>query len=60
MEISNQRNKLEEIQNLNALLEKKAFEDELTCVPNRSYINYHLNFRSKKILSAPSKKPEGC
>lgn len=43
MEISNQRYKLDEIQKLNALLEKKAFEDELTCVPNRSYINYHLN-----------------
>lgn len=43
MEISNQRYKLEEIQKLNALLEKKAFEDELTCIPNRSYLNYHLN-----------------
>jgi len=43
MEISNQANELENIQKLNKVLEKKALEDELTGVPNRSYINYHLN-----------------
>jgi diguanylate cyclase (GGDEF)-like protein len=43
MEISNHRNELEKIQKLNKVLEKKTLEDELTGVPNRSYINYHLN-----------------
>ena len=43
MEISNQRNELEKIQKLNEILEERAFEDELTCIPNRRYINYHLN-----------------
>ncbi len=43
MEISNQKNELEKIQKSNAILEKKILEDELTGVPNRRYINYHLN-----------------
>lgn len=42
-EIWNQKNELETVQKLNEVLEKKALEDELTGVPNRRYINYHLN-----------------
>lgn len=42
MEISNGRNELKKIQKLNKSLEKKALEDQLTGVPNRSYINSHL------------------
>jgi len=43
MEISKQKNELEKIQEINEVLEKNALEDELTRVPNRRYINYHLN-----------------
>lgn len=43
MEISNQKSELEKIQKTNEILEKKVLEDELTGVPNRRYINYHLN-----------------
>lgn len=43
MEISNQRKQLEKMQRLNKDLEKKALVDELTGIPNRSYINYHLD-----------------
>lgn len=43
IEILNQRNELVKIQKSNKILEKKALEDELTGIPNRRYINYHLN-----------------
>jgi len=43
MEISNQRKELGKVQILNEVLEKKAYEDELTRVPNRRHINYQLN-----------------
>lgn len=43
VEILNQRNELARIQKLNKVLEKKALEDELTGVPNRSYIKYQMN-----------------
>jgi len=43
LEISNQQEELDKIQQLNEVLEEKAFEDELTSVPNRRYITYHLN-----------------
>jgi diguanylate cyclase (GGDEF)-like protein len=43
MEILNQRRELEKIQQLNQKLEEKLYEDELTQVPNRRYINKHLN-----------------
>jgi diguanylate cyclase (GGDEF)-like protein len=52
IEITNQRNELEKIQKRNEILEEKAFEDELTCVPNRRYVNYHLN----KIWEEPFAK----
>lgn len=42
MEILNGKNELKKIQELNKSLEKKALEDQLTGVPNRSYINSHL------------------
>lgn len=42
-EISLQKSELQKIRKLNKDLEKKALQDELTQVPNRSYINYHLN-----------------
>lgn len=42
-EISFQRSELQKIRKINKVLEKKALEDELTGVPNRTYINYHLN-----------------
>jgi diguanylate cyclase (GGDEF)-like protein len=42
-EISIHRNELNRIQELNKVLEKKALEDELTGVSNRSFIKYQLN-----------------
>ncbi|MHB8127024.1 MAG: tetratricopeptide repeat-containing diguanylate cyclase [Desulfitobacteriaceae bacterium] len=51
MEISNQKNELEKMQELNEVLEVKAFEDELTCVPNRRYINNHINKTWEEVLS---------
>lgn len=42
-EISFQRSELQKIRKINKILEKKALEDELTGVPNRTYINYYLN-----------------
>ena len=50
IEILNQTNELNKIEKLNKVLEKKAFEDELTGVPNRSYINYHLNKTLEEAL----------
>ena len=50
MEIVNQRNELEKIKKSNEILEKKAFEDELTGIPNRRYINSYLNNAWKKSL----------
>ena len=50
MEISNQKNELYTIEKLNKVLEKKALEDELTSVPNRSFINYHLNITWEESL----------
>jgi len=49
-EISIQRNELEKIQKSNEILEKKALEDELTCIPNRRFINYYLNETLEKHL----------
>ncbi len=43
IEILNQRNELEKIKKSNELLEKKVYEDELTGISNRRYINYYLN-----------------
>ncbi|MDF2473673.1 MAG: diguanylate cyclase [Anaerocolumna sp.] len=43
MEITYQRHELEKIQKINKMLEEKVFEDELTQVPNRRYINNLLN-----------------
>ena len=43
IEISSQKMELEKIQKLNRILEEKAFEDELTGVPNRRHINSNLN-----------------
>jgi diguanylate cyclase (GGDEF)-like protein len=42
-EISIHRKELSKIQELNKILEKKALVDELTGVPNRSYIKYQLH-----------------
>jgi len=49
-EISNQRNELEKIKKSNEILEKEAFEDELTGIPNRRYIKYCLDKMWKKSL----------
>lgn len=49
-EISNQRKELENIKKSNEILEKKVFEDELTCIPNRRYINYYLNKAWGKLM----------
>ncbi|MGB4661206.1 MAG: diguanylate cyclase, partial [Mobilitalea sp.] len=43
IEIYNQKMELKKIQKLNSILEGKAFEDELTGVPNRRHINSNLN-----------------
>ena len=50
MEILNQRNELEKIKKSNELLEKKVYEDELTGISNRRYINYYLNKTWEKSL----------
>jgi diguanylate cyclase (GGDEF)-like protein len=50
MEISNQMNELDKIRKVNEVLEKKALEDELTGVPNRRYINHHLNKTLEEAL----------
>lgn len=42
-EISIQKTELEKIKKFNEQLEKKAYEDELTGIPNRRYINAYLN-----------------
>lgn len=42
MEIARQKQELEEIHRINEILEKKAYEDELTEIPNRRYINQEL------------------
>lgn len=42
-EIKIQKNELNKIKKSNEILEKKAYEDELTEVPNRRYINHYLN-----------------
>jgi diguanylate cyclase (GGDEF)-like protein len=41
-EIAQQKNELDKIHRLNEVLEKKAYEDELTEIPNRRYINMEL------------------
>ena len=41
-EITTQKNKLEKIKMTNKILEKKAYEDELTGIPNRRSINTYL------------------
>ncbi|MGB4438755.1 MAG: GGDEF domain-containing protein [Sedimentibacter sp.] len=50
MEILNQRNELEKIKKSNEILEKKAFEDELTGIPNRRCIKFYLNNIWEKSL----------
>jgi diguanylate cyclase (GGDEF)-like protein len=42
-EIANQKHELNKIKEVNAILEKKAYEDELTGIPNRRSINLFLN-----------------
>lgn len=42
-EIANQKHELKKIKEVNAILEKKAYEDELTGIPNRRSINLYLN-----------------
>lgn len=42
-EIQIQKNELQKIKKSNEILEKKAYEDELTEIPNRRYINSYLN-----------------
>lgn len=49
-EILNQKNELDRIKESNEILEKKAFQDELTGIPNRRYINNYLNETWKKSL----------
>jgi len=41
-EISYQRHELKKIQNVNVNLEKRVFEDSLTEIPNRNYLDYNL------------------
>ena len=53
-EIAIQKDELERIKLANEMLEKKAYEDELTGVPNRRSINTYL----KKILEEMSSKEE--
>lgn len=53
-EIVVQKNELEKIKLENKMLEKKAYEDELTGIPNRRSINAYL----KKILEEMSSKEE--
>lgn len=42
LEIARQKRELEKIHRINEILEKEAFEDELTEIPNRRYINQEL------------------
>ena len=42
LEIERQKNELVKIHRINEVLEKKAYEDELTGIPNRRYINKEL------------------
>lgn len=49
-EISNKRKELENIKKSNKVLEKKTFEDELTKIPNRRFINHYLNNSWEKFL----------
>lgn len=43
IEIFNQKHELDKIKKSNEILEKKAYEDELTVIPNRRFINKYLN-----------------
>lgn len=49
-EISLQNKELEKIRNTNELLEKRAYEDDLTGVPNRRSINFCLNKTLEEVL----------
>lgn len=42
-ELDNQKKELDRIRSINIDLEKKAYEDELTKVPNRRRVNLHIN-----------------
>lgn len=53
-EVAIQKNELEKIKLANKMLEKKAYEDELTGIPNRRSINTYL----KKILDEMSLKED--
>ena len=50
-EISRQRKEIENIKQANKVLEKKAYEDELTGISNRRSINIYLNKIIKEISS---------
>lgn len=43
MEVKNQKSELERIKQINIELEKKAYEDDLTKIPNRRRISMHIN-----------------
>ncbi|MDF2615862.1 MAG: diguanylate cyclase [Sedimentibacter sp.] len=49
-EIASQTRELERIRKTNEILEKRAYEDELTCVPNRRRINFCLNNTMEEAL----------
>lgn len=48
-EITRQKNELEKIKRANEMLEKKAYEDELTGIKNRRSINIYLNRMMEKV-----------
>lgn len=43
IEIANQKNELKKIKKANEILQRKAYEDELTGIPNRRFFNLHIN-----------------
>lgn len=43
IEIINQKNELRKIKKTNEILQQKAYEDELTGIPNRRFFNFHMN-----------------
>lgn len=50
-EIQIQKNELLKIKKFNEILEKEAYEDELTGIPNRRYLNNHLNKTWKNSIT---------
>ncbi|MZQ99428.1 MAG: diguanylate cyclase [Acidaminobacter sp.] len=51
-EIAYQQHELKKIKEVNAILEKKAYEDELTGIPNRRSINLYLNELMESALES--------